>query len=117
MIATQDAAPDAMQDRHGPDPDIRFTKSNESTSISHAEVAAHHARPPDVGIGIQVLVPSPFGTGHNEEYYGEYLGHGQSKTVFQLHSPGERFHGHVLKIAKKILTRSPRSLQEPTRLV
>ena len=34
------------------------------------------------------------------EYYGEYLGHGQSKTAFELHSPGARFHGKVLKVAK-----------------
>ena len=34
------------------------------------------------------------------EYYGEYLGHGQSKTAFELNCPGARFHGKVLKVAK-----------------
>ena len=34
------------------------------------------------------------------EYYGEYLGHGQSKTAFELNSPSERFHGQVPKVAK-----------------
>ena len=34
------------------------------------------------------------------EYFGEYLGHGQSKTVFDLNCPGARFHGKVLKVAK-----------------
>ena len=34
------------------------------------------------------------------EYYGEYLGHGQSKTAFELNHPGARFHGQVLKLAK-----------------
>ena len=34
------------------------------------------------------------------EYYGEYLGHGQSKTAFELNYPGARFHGKVLKVAE-----------------
>ena len=34
------------------------------------------------------------------EYCGEYLGHGQSKTAFELDHPGARFHGHVLKVAR-----------------
>ena len=34
------------------------------------------------------------------EYYGEYVGHGQSKTAFELHHPGAPFHGQVLKVAK-----------------
>ena len=32
------------------------------------------------------------------EYYGEYLGHGKSKTAFELNCPGARFHGKVLKV-------------------
>ena len=35
-----------------------------------------------------------------EEYYGEYLGHGQSKTAYELHCPSARFHGKALKVAK-----------------
>ena len=38
--------------------------------------------------------------GETVEYYGEYLGHGQSKTAFELNHPGARFHGQVLKVAK-----------------
>ena len=34
------------------------------------------------------------------EYYGEYLGHGQSKTAFDLSCPGARLHGKVFKVAK-----------------
>ena len=34
------------------------------------------------------------------EYYGEYLGHGHSKTAFELNCAGARFHGKVLKVAK-----------------
>ena len=36
------------------------------------------------------------------KYYGEYLGHGQSKKTFELTSEdsGARFHGKVLKVAK-----------------
>jgi len=60
----------------------------------------HHTRPPDIGIYIQVQIG-------REQYYGEYLGHGQSKTAFLLHGEmqplhGEmqQFHGTVLKVAK-----------------
>ena len=40
------------------------------------------------------------------EYYGEYLGHGISKTAFELTSKNldARFHGEVLKVAQKIDT-------------
>ena len=34
------------------------------------------------------------------EYYGEYIGHGQSKTAFLLHCSGARFHGNVLKVSE-----------------
>ena len=34
------------------------------------------------------------------EYYGEYLGHGRSKTAFELNCPGALFHGQVFKVAK-----------------
>ena len=34
------------------------------------------------------------------EYYGKYLGHGQSKTAFELFCPGARFHGNVIKVSK-----------------
>ena len=34
------------------------------------------------------------------EYCGRYLGHGASKTAFELNHPGAVFHGNVLKVAK-----------------
>ena len=69
------------------DPDIRLQKSMTPAAVP---CKTHHSRTPDVGIGIRVFMPSlPAMT----EYYGEYLGHGHAKTAFELHCPGERFHG------------------------
>jgi len=66
-------------------------------------VKTPHNRDPDVGIGIQISMPS-YREGEEApemiEYCGEYLGHGQSKTAFELHRPGATFHGKVLKVAK-----------------
>ena len=56
-----------------------------------------------MGIGILISMPSHrAGEPSSEmiEYYGEYIGHGQSKTAFELHCPGARFHGDVLKVSK-----------------
>ena len=56
-----------------------------------------------VGIGILICMPS-YSVGEEApemiKYYGEYLGHGQSKTAFELNCPGAMFHGKVLKVAK-----------------
>ena len=77
------------------DPDIRLQKSMTPAAVP---CKTHHSRTPDVGIGIRVFMPSlPAMT----EYYGEYLGHGHAKTAFELHCPGARFHGKVLKVARK----------------
>ena len=57
-----------------------------------------HPRTPDIGIGIEVIIPRE--TARDVVYYGEYLGHGQSKTAFELHCPGEYFHGNTLKVAQ-----------------
>ena len=82
------------------DPDIRLQKSRTPTAV---RIKGHHGRTPDVGIGILISMPS-YRAGEEFpemiEYYGEYLGHGQSKTVFDLNCPGARFHGKVLKVAK-----------------
>ena len=78
------------------DPDIRLQKSETAGAVS---IKTHNLRPPDVGIGIRVAVPCDR-AGESIEYYGEYLGHGQSKTAFELNHPGARFHGQVLKVAK-----------------
>ena len=83
------------------DPDIRLQKSEASTLDSHVDPRTHHPRPLDVGIGIQVFVPC-YRAGPEVEYYGEYLGHGLSKTAFELQCPGERFHGTVLKVARRV---------------
>ena len=61
-------------------------------------IKKHHDRRPDVGVGILVHIPNTGQPGKTTEYYGEYLGHGQSKTAFELHCPDERFHGKVLKV-------------------
>ena len=82
------------------DPDIRLQKSTTPIAV---RIKRHHDRTPDVGIGILISMPSyRAGEEYPEmiEYYGEYLGHGQSKTVFDLNCPGARFHGKVLKVAK-----------------
>ena len=84
------------------DLEIRLERSRASTLDSHAHHGAHHDRSPDIGIGIRVFLPS-HATGINAvEYYGEYLGHGQSKTAFELQCPGARFDGSVLKVAKTL---------------
>ncbi len=84
------------------DLEIRLERSRASTLDSHAHHGVHHDRPPDVGIGIRVFLPS-HATGMDAvEYYGEYLGHGQSKTAFELQCPGGRFDGTVLKVAKTV---------------
>ena len=80
----------------GLDPDIRLQKANTPTDV---RLKKHHDRKPDVGIGIRIFVPND-DSEEMTEYYGEYLGHGQSKTAFELHGPGAPFHGQVLKVAK-----------------
>ena len=82
------------------DPEILLQTYGITTAV---RIKTHHSRTPDVGIGIRIFMPCcRAGDGSSEmiEYYGEYLGHGQSKTAFELHSPGARFHGKVLKVAK-----------------
>ena len=66
-------------------------------------IKTHHDRAPDVGIGILISMPSYRAAGEAPEmteYRGEYLGHGQSKTAFELNRTGAMFHGKVLKVAK-----------------
>ena len=77
------------------DPDIRLQKCMTPSAV---RIKPHHTRRPDVGIGILISMPN-YRVGTSVEYYGEYLGHGQSKTAFELNCPGARFHGKVLKVA------------------
>ena len=88
------------------DPEIQLQKAQTPTDVS---LKKHHDRTPDVGIGIRILMPSDLSLERGQEmiegeemieYYGEYIGHGQSKTAFELNCPGEPFHGQVLKVAK-----------------
>ena len=82
------------------DPDIRLQKCMNPAAV---RLKTHHNRSPDVGIGILIYMPNNrAGTGEVPEmieYYGEYLGHGQSKTAFELNCPDAPFHGKVLKVA------------------
>ena len=81
------------------DPDIRLQKY-----MTPAAGRFTHTRTPDVGIGILVFVPSYRACTEKSpemiQYYGEYLGHGLNKTAFELHCPGERIHGKVIKVAR-----------------
>lgn len=79
------------------DPDIRLQKAKTPTDVP---LKKHHNRTPDVGIGIRVSMPSYRAGEEMIEYYGEYLGHGRSKTAFELNCPGALFHGQVFKVAK-----------------
>ena len=47
-------------------------------------IQRNHPRSPDVGTGVLVSVRPRHG--EREDYYGEYRGHGQSKTAFELKS-------------------------------
>ena len=83
------------------DPMIRLQKSRTPTTVRNWKDC--HNREPDVGIGILIFIPN-YRAGERlpgmTEYYGKYLGHGQSKTAFELSCPGARFHGNVIKVAK-----------------
>lgn len=84
-------------------PDIRIRKCKPSV---HVQLKMHNYRKPDEGLCIQVSIPSSRAKIDNSSgsmlYVGRYLGHGQSKTAFELDCPGARFHGIVMKIAKGI---------------
>ena len=56
---------------------------------------------PDVGLHIIVELPPETLRDAPTEYYGEYLGHGTSKTVFLLSAPGKCFDQKILKVTKK----------------
>ena len=71
--------------------------------LQGVHIQRNHTRPPDVGTGVLVSVRrSPR---EREEYYGEYRGHGQSKTAFELKSyeanQSGRFDGKVLKVSRE----------------
>ena len=86
----------------GRDPEIQIRKVITATEHGLDRFRQNggvcHTRTPDIGIGIEVVIPRE--TGCDVVYYGEYLGHGRSKTAFELHCPGEYFHGNTLKVAQ-----------------
>ena len=77
----------------GPDPKVRLQKSTNPIPV---RIKTDNDRDPDVGIGIRVSMPSGRPPSEIIDYFGEYIGHGQSKTAFELHCQGARFHGKVL---------------------
>ena len=84
------------------DEEIVLRKDPE-TDPRAARIKTHNNRAPDVGIGILIYIPC-YRAGREEnyttEYSGRYLGHGKSKTAFELNHPGAKFHGNVLKVAR-----------------
>ena len=80
------------------------------SSVDAFPIDMQDSRKPDVGIGIRVELSAA--THHDtQEYHGEYIGHGQSKTVFLLRrlrthravatEHAAEYHGKVLKLAKE----------------
>ena len=77
-------------------PAIRLQKCSDP---SHVRIKKHNTRKPDIGLGILIFMQSR-DVDSIIEYYGEYIGHGKSKTAFVLDHSGAEFHGKVLKVAK-----------------
>ena len=81
------------------EPTIWLQKCRPLTEI---RIQTNHPRSPDVGTGVLVSVRPRHG--ESEDYYGEYRGHGQSKTAFELKSyettQRGRFDGKVLKVSR-----------------
>ena len=84
------------------DAEIVLRKDPE-TDPRAARIKTHNDRAPDVGIGILIYIPcyrAGREANYTTEYSGRYLGHGKSKTAFELNHPGAKFHGNVLKVAR-----------------
>jgi len=66
-------------------------------------LTTHHNRHPDIGPGISIMFPWYDAEASTTEttFYGHYKGHGQSKTVFEIHKEGHRFHDQILKVTKQ----------------
>jgi len=82
-------------------PNIRLKKCAPWEGV---RIKKHHDRQPDVGIGILIDVPCYRAgievSSESVQYYGEYIGHGKSKTAFALHCAGAEFDNKVLKISR-----------------
>ena len=73
------------------DPDIRLVRLEGASETRGGQ----HSRRPDLSARIKSIFPGV-------EYIGEYITHGQSKTVFGLsrsNPPGGAYEGGVLKVA------------------
>ena len=80
------------------EPMIRLQKWSDP---SHVCIRRYNTRKPDIGVGILVtMTESRKGENYRIEYYGEYIGHGKSKTAFVLDNKDAKFHGKVLKVSK-----------------
>ena len=91
-----EASPGAI--RHQKDPDIRLEKAN----VQAVKFDAHPSRAwCDIAMGIKVFVPC-YRAGFDVEYYGKYIGHGHSKTAFELLGPEKIFDNKVLKVSKEM---------------
>ena len=97
-LATHGEAPEHW------DPDIRIEKVTSVLPTNVNRTGAHHGRVPDIGLSIRAFIATGTATEHAvvTEYSGEYIGHGQSKTVFKLHCLRESgtFDGCILKVRK-----------------
>ena len=85
------------------DPDIRIEKVTSVLPTNVNRPGAHHDRSPDIGLSIRAFISTGAATEHAvvTEYSGEYINHGQSKTVFKLHCHGGTFDGCILKVRKR----------------
>ena len=72
--------------------------------LEKVHIKKNHRRSPDVGTSVLISVHGRWPM-RTEEYYGEYRGHGKSKTAFELKSfeanQSGRFDGKVLKVCRK----------------
>ena len=75
---------------------IRLKKMSDPSCV---RIRTDSTRKPDIGLGILVAITEASnGKDNTIEYYGEYIGHGQSKTAFVLDRRGAKFHDKVLKV-------------------
>ena len=79
-------------------PEIRIEK----ITMARRRTGGHHKRVPDIGLSIRAFIETGAATEHAvvTEYSGDYINHGQTKTVCKLHYHGGTFDGCILKVRK-----------------
>ena len=95
-----DSATEHVYARRELEADIRLKKVAARGDVL---LTTHHKRDPDIGTAISIIFPwydENAGTTETT-LYGQYVGHGQSKTVFEIRKDGHRFHDTVLKVTKR----------------